>query len=313
MNPEIITLGEPLIEFSASTEGDLCDGNVFVQGFGGDTSNFAVSVARSGGKVRYITSIGTDPFGRALMALWKKEGVDVAAVDQTDQYKTGIYFISRNNGKHEFTYFRKNSAASRMTPEILPVDAIRNAKIFHLSGITQGISISACDTSSKALAIANESKTLVSYDPNLRTDLWDLDRARAMIHATVPKTDIFFPSFDDACLLTGLKTPEDITDFYLTLGTKTIVLKLGEKGALLAHGMKMDYFDPYPVEPVDASGAGDTFCGAFLAENVTGSSLDDCMRFAGTAAALSTTGIGCVAPIPTREKIVYAMEKLNRR
>lgn len=308
MNIEIITLGEPLIEFSADREGSLCNSNLFVQGFGGDTSNFAVSAARSGARVGYITSIGSGPFGDALMELWRKEGIDLASVHRTDKYKTGLYFISRNNGKHEFTYHRKDSAASRMTPEILPVKAIRNAKILHLSGITQAISTSACDTNFEAMAIANESNTLVSYDPNLRTNLWHLDRAKAIINATVPKTDILFPSYDDACILTGLDSPEDIADFYLNMGAKIVVLKLGKKGALLADGKKIEYFTPYPVEQVDASGAGDTFCGAFAAEYVKGSCLEDCAVFAGTAAALSTTRIGCIASIPERKEIITAME-----
>ncbi|MCP4021213.1 MAG: sugar kinase [Desulfobacteraceae bacterium] len=308
MIPDIITLGEPLIEFSAAKEGGLSQNSIFYQGFGGDTSNFAVSAARSGARVGYITAIGNDPFGKALMNLWQQENIDVTTVQTTDQYKTGIYFISRNNGTHMFTYFRKDSAASRMTPDILPVRAIQNAKIFHLSGITQGISTSACDTAARAIAIANEAGTLVSYDPNLRTDLWHIDRARAIIHDTVPKTDILYPSFEDACLLTGLKTPEEILDFYHNMGAKTVVLKLGEKGALLGRAGEKEYFAPFQVDPVDASGAGDTFCGAFAAEYVNKSSIDTCVKYACTAAALSTMGIGCVASIPSRKKIAAAMD-----
>ncbi len=312
MNPEILTLGEPLIEFSASKEGDLCNGNLFVQGFGGDTSNFAISAARSGSKVGYISSVGKDPFGNAFIKLWENEGIDVSAVYQSDQYKTGIYFISRNNSKHEFTYFRKDTAASRMTPDILPVDAIREAKILHLSGITQGISSRACDTNSRALSIARESGTLISYDPNLRTDLWSLERAKAMIHATVPKIDILFPSYEDACLLTGLTEPDEITDFYLNMEAKSIVLKLGEKVLILAHEAMIQKVEVFNVESIDTSGAGDTFCGAFAAEYVKENSLGKCMQFAGASAALSTRGIGCVAPIPNRQEVLSFMNAQNR-
>ncbi len=310
MTLDIITLGEPLIEFSAVHEGNLCKGNMFLQGFGGDTSNFAVSAARSGGKVGYITAIGKDPFGNALLNLWRNENIDVTTVKEASQHKTGIYFISRNNGNHLFTYFRKNSAASNMTPDIIDPQTIEKAKILHFTGITQGISISACDTSFRAISIAKKSKTLVSYDPNLRTDLWQLDRARAIIHNTIPKTDIVFPSYEDACLLSGLSEPEKISDYYLNMGPKIVVLKLGEKGALLAYGQKRKFFAPFPVKPVDSSGAGDTFCGAFITEYVNGNSLDACMRFAGTAAALSTTGIGCVSAIPKRDKTISTMEKI---
>lgn len=309
MSPEIITLGEPLVEFSSATEGILCSTSIFHQGFGGDTSNFAVSASRSGGSVGYITAVGADPFGDALIHLWKKEKIDVSAVQQMAQYKTGIYFIARRNGEHQFTYFREDSAASRMTHKILPVDTIRKAKILHMSGITQAISNSACQTNASALSIAKESKTLVTYDPNFRTTLWDLDRARNVVHDTVPEIDILFPSYDDAVLLTGLKTPEDITDFYLGLGAKTVVLKLGKKGTLLAHGKTVKYFPAFVVEQVDASGAGDTFCGAFAAEYTHNSPIEKCICFAAAAAALSTTKIGCVDSIPLREETIAAMKQ----
>ncbi len=312
MNPEILTLGEPLVEFNSASEGDLDNNTTFHQGFGGDTSNFAVSAARSGGSVGYMTAVGADPFGEALLQMWKNENIETGSIKQMEQFTTGIYFISRISGKHKFTYYRKGSAASRMTPEILPIDTIKNAKLLHMSGITQAISSSACQTNDRALAIAKESKTLVSYDPNLRTMLWDLEQARDIIHGTVPKTDILLPSYDDAVLLTGLKKPEDISDYYLNMGAKIVVLKMGKEGVLLAQGKTIKHFSPYPVKQIDASGAGDTFCGAFIAEYVNNSSIGNCIRYAGTAAALSTTGIGCVNSIPKRAEVLSALEKVNQ-
>ncbi len=309
MNSDIITIGEPLIEFSAAKEGCLNNSSIFYQSFGGDTSNFSVSAARCGAKVGYVTSIGADPFGEALLNLWENEGIDVTHVKQESNYKTGVYFISRNSGSHQFTYYRANSAASRMTPEILPQDDIRQTKILHLSGITQGISSSACETNAKAIAIARESDTLITYDPNLRTDLWPIEKARAIIHNTVSYTDILMPSYEDARMLTALNNPEEICNVYLKMGAKIVILKMGQEGALLADGGKMEYFSPHPVDQVDSSGAGDTFCGAFAAEFVTGSPIEKCVQFAGIAAAISTKGIGCIAKIPRREDILSAMEE----
>ena len=307
MNPDIIAIGEPLMEFSALNEGPLGSNSLFRRGYGGDTSNFAVAAARAGARVGYVTAVGKDPFGRSLIDLWEKEGIDVSSVQKSDQYSTGVYFISRHGGGHEFTYFRTNSAASRMTPDILPEDVLARTRILHFSGISQGISRSACDTCLRALDIAKKVGTLVSYDPNLRTRLWDLDRARTVIHGIVPQVDILFPSFEDACELTGLNSPDDIITYYRDLGAGIIVLKCGDQGALLSHDKTIQHFGPLPVEPVDASGAGDVFCGAFMAEYVRGSSLEDCMRFAGGAAALSVRGLGCVSSIPKREEILKAL------
>ena len=311
MNPEIVTLGEPMIEFSSDREGGLCNGGVFHQGFGGDTSNFAVSASRSGGSVGYITQIGADPFGKALMDLWEKERIDTMGVTQIPDHPTGIYFISRSGGRHEFIYYREDSAAAMMTPQMLPVEMIRNAKIFHMSGITQAISKGACETNEKALAVARESGTKTSYDPNLRTNLWDLETARTVIHGTVPKTDVFLPSYDDAVLLAGLENPEEIIEFYLNMGAKTVVLKMGDKGVMLGLGNRVEQFPPYPVDAVYCSGAGDTFSGAFICEYIAGKPVDRCIRFAGAAAALATTRIGCTFAIPTREETNGIMEKFT--
>lgn len=84
--PQIICIGEPLIEFNESTPG------VFQKGFGGDTSHVAIAAARQGALVGYCTRVGDDPFGKDLMALWSSEGIDTRwAIRDTDA-ATGALF-----------------------------------------------------------------------------------------------------------------------------------------------------------------------------------------------------------------------------
>jgi 2-dehydro-3-deoxygluconokinase len=315
MQPDIVALGEPLIEFSAEASGGLVDGARFVAGCGGDTCNFVVAVSRLGGRAGYMARIGDDPFAGLLQRLWAQEGVDVRHVAIDPAARTGIYFITREDQAHSFTYYRKDSAASRITPEDLPADYIRRARWLHVSGISQAISETAVAAVDNAIAIARESRTIVSYDPNLRLKLWPLSKARDIIHRTVARVDILLPSYEDARRLTDEEDPEQIVRTYLAMGPETVVLKLGAEGALL--GMRASPTGDAalmpvaacPVEAVDASGAGDTFDAAFAVSRLSGLPRAACVRFANAAGALVTTGIGTIAPIPSRAAVLALLAR----
>jgi 2-dehydro-3-deoxygluconokinase len=306
MKPEIVSIGEPLIEFGALDEAPLSEVKQFKRGYGGDTSNFVIAVSRLGGKAGYLTRLGDDEFAESFLKLWAEEGVDTRHIAKDSAAYTGMYFIARMGPKHDFTYLRQNSAASRMTPEFLPADYIRQARLLHVSGISQCISTSACDTVFSAIAIAKEAKAKISYDPNLRLKLWPIHRAKAIIHQTISMADIVLPSIEDARALNGKKSAEEIVRLYLALGPEVVVLKLGAEGSLLATREKTEAglrlhtrkFEPYKVDSKDMTGAGDTFDGAFVVGYLAGWPLERCMRFANAAAALTTTELGAVAPIP---------------
>ncbi len=295
---DIISLGEAMVEFNqGKTE------NAYAAGFGGDTSNCAVAAARQGAQVGYISAVGADSFGDLLLGMWKEEGVDISTVPRIVGVPTGIYFVTHTQAGHHFTYYRKGSAASQMRPADIPVDAICDAKILHISAISQAISESACDAVFAAIKAAKEAGVLVSYDTNLRLSLWPLDRATAIIQQTATLSDIILPGLDDAIALTGIEDPDKIVDLYLSLGVGTVALTLGEKGAIVATATERHHLAPHAVECLDATGAGDTFDGAFLSRIAAGDSPLDAGRYANAAAALSTTGYGAIAPIPNQQDV----------
>jgi 2-dehydro-3-deoxygluconokinase len=303
---DILCLGEPMLEFNQQPS--TGDGrSLFLEGHGGDTSNAAIAAARSGAAVGMVTAIGQDAAGESFMALWQTERVDTSLVLRDAEAPTGIYFVTHDERGHHFTFYRRGSAASRMTPATLPEPAIRAARALHLSGITLGISDSACDAGLRAMEVAREAGTLVSFDTNLRLRLWPLARATAVIHAAIALADLVFPSLDDAQALTGLQAPDAIADFYLTL-CPVVMLKLGAEGLLVATREERRRIPGYKVPAVDATGAGDTLAGAFLARRVAGEDLWDAARYANAAAALSTTGYGAVAPIPNEAEVTAFLE-----
>ena len=299
---DLLAIGEALVELNQPK-----DGAPFVQGFGGDTSNAMIAAARLGADAAYFTGIGADRFGQALTELWLKEGVDASRIVVNGGAHTGLYFVTHSEQGHEFSYMRAGSAASRISETDLPVDRIRETKILHISGISQAISSSATDAAFAAIDIAHDAEQLVSYDPNLRLKLWPLRRARAIIHEAMRACDIALPGLDDAEALTGLRDPDAIASFYLDLGARVVVVKMGRGGALVATPKERERIYSHGVKAVDATGAGDCFDGAFLAEYVRHGDPFAAARFANVAAALSTLGYGAVAPLPRRADVEAVM------
>ncbi|MEP6792011.1 MAG: sugar kinase [Ramlibacter sp.] len=299
---DVVALGEAMVEFNQSRAGEPN----YLQGFGGDTSNAVIAAARAGVRAAYLTRVGDDRFGRELLDLWQREGVDTAAVERDAQAPTGIYFVTHGPKGHEFSYMRAGSAASRMPVGWLgngAAQVIRDARILHLSGISLAISESACTAAAAAMRLAREAGTQVAFDSNLRLKLWPLERAREAITAAIALCDIFLPSLEDITALTGLTDPGAVVDWGHQQGAKTVVLKLGAEGALASDGTTRELIAPHHVPFVDATGAGDCFCGNLLARMAAGDNVFEAARYANAAAALAVQGFGAVAPLPRPEQV----------
>ena len=297
---DIVAIGEPMIEFNQARS---TDASTYLQGFGGDTSNMAIAAARLGARVGYVTRLGDDVFGRLFLDLWAREGVDASSVAIDADAATGVYFVTHGAAGHAFSYLRAGSAASRMHPANLPAAVLRGARLVHASGISQAISASACDAVFAAMDLARGNGALVTYDPNLRLKLWALPRARAVIMATLGLCDWCLPSQDDATLLFPDASPEAVIDGCHRAGAHGVVLKRGAVGCVVSDGKRMETLAAHRVTPVDATGAGDCFDGAFAARLLAGDDPFAAARYANAAAALATTGFGAVAPLPRPQDV----------
>jgi 2-dehydro-3-deoxygluconokinase len=297
---DLLAFGEPLMEFAeVQREGE----RLYLPGFGGDVSNTAVAAARQGAKAAIFTALGNDAFGRDFLRLWDREGIDRSSIILRDDGRTGVYFISYEEEGHVFSYARAGSAASLIGADELPLGQIAAARVLHVSGISQAISESCTDAVFSAIRHAKANSTVISYDTNLRLRLWPLDRARAIIHGAVALSDIALPGLDDAQQLTGLERPEDICAFYQGLGCGIVALTMGKAGTMVATSERVEVIAARPVAAIDATGAGDTFDGAFLAEWLVHKDPFQAAAYANGAAALSTLGQGAVAPMPRRSQV----------
>lgn len=307
---DVLALGEAMLEFNQTQ----AEPPLYLQGFGGDTSNATIAAARAGARVGYLSRLGQDHWGQLLMALWAREGVDTRAVLRDPQSPTGVYFVSHDAQGHHFSYARAGSAASRMQPNDLHshwAALIGQSRWLHLSGISLAISASACDTALAAMHSARAQGTRIAFDSNLRLSLWPLERAREHITRAIALCDLFLPSLEDMVALTGLHAPEAVLDWSHAQGARQVVLKLGAGGAIVSDGQRRTVLPAHAVQALDATGAGDCFAGNLLARLCQGDDLPAAARYANAAAALSVQGLGAVAPLPTPAAVQAALALLQ--
>lgn len=304
MSKPILAYGEAMVEFNQR----IASPRQYLQGFGGDTSNFAIAAARQGAACAYLSAVGDDHFGQDLLDLWRRENVDAQHVAVQAGGSTGLYFVTHDQEGHHFHYRRAGSAASCYRAADLPLQAIASAGALHLSGISLAISESACEAGLAAMAHARAAGVTTSLDTNLRLRLWPLERAREKMAAAFRLCDVCLPSWEDVSMLTGLDERDAIVDQLLDYGVRLVAFKLGHEGCYVATPQERRMVAPHPVLALDATGAGDCFGGAFMAELMAGSDPFRAARYANVAAALSTTGYGAVEPIPSRTQVEAALQ-----
>ncbi len=307
---DLLCLGEPLIEYNQT---DPAQPDRFLRGVGGDVSNVAIAAARQGCAAGMVGALGADEHAAAIRAVWRAEGVDDDLVATDPEAPTGVYFVSHGPKGHSFAFLRAGSAAARFGPDRLPLAAIAAARALHLSGISLAISDAAREAGFAAMRAARAGGALTCFDTNLRPALWPeaaggLDRAREAFSQALALADVALPGADDLSRLMGSDDPAAQIDWCREQGCAgLVVLKRGAEGARLATPEGQTDIPPRRVSPVDATGAGDCFDGAFLARMLAGDAPEAAARWAACAAALSTTGFGAVAPIPRAEAVSQAL------
>ena len=310
MCPEVVSLGEPMVEFCATEVGRLSQAPLFKRGWGGDTSNFAVAAARQNLKVAHICRLGDDEFGRSFLDLWESEGMDNSRVVIEGDAWTAIYIISlMEGGGHDFTYYRAGSAASRYSVDDLDLGYLESAKAFHTSGISLAISESVREAALKAMYHVKENDGFNSFDINMRTKLWDTETARRSLAEAFSVSDVVFASMEDVNTLYGITEPEKAAKHLREMGVETVVVKHGGRGCYVSTDEKSFTMPGYRVDVVDTTGSGDAFDGAWIKGVLMDWELEKTASFSNAVGALTATGHGAVAPIPHYEEAIRLIEE----
>ena len=307
--PDLIAIGEPLVEMAAESAGRLGDVDRFRCGWGGDTANFVLAAARLGGACGYVTRVGQDAFGRAFVAMLETHGVDASHVKRDEEHHTGLYFVTYSEErKHRFDYVRRGSAASHLAGTDIDPDYVASARVLHASGISQAISPSCAEAIRVAMEIAREADTMVSYDANVRPALGDPETLRRNFTAALALADIVFVSEEDSVHLFGDTPLETVLDRIVDARPRLAVAKLGANGCLI----KSDAGDrchvpAWEIDAVDATGAGDAFSAGFVLSLLRDTGPAEAGRYANAVGALTATGVGAIAPQPNHAEVVAFM------
>jgi 2-dehydro-3-deoxygluconokinase len=269
----IVLIGEAMLELSRK------QGGGWNMGYGGDTVNTAVHLARAGHYVAYLTAMGTDPFSNDLVdEEWRGEGLDTSLVLRHPTRGPGLYAITTDDkGERSFTYWRDSSAAREMfaLPGIkAALAAAEQADLIAYSLIT--LAILPPEAREQLFDLCHRVRARggqVAFDGNYRPRLWgSAEDARAARDQAIACADIGLPTLEDERLLSGETTADAVAEHWSTLGCPETVVKLGAGGARLPDGTVIP--PPNVLQPLDTSGAGDAFNGGYLASRMNGNPIE---------------------------------------
>jgi 2-dehydro-3-deoxygluconokinase len=251
-------------------EGGLCS-----RGFGGDTLNTAVYLARLGVAVDYVTSLGDDPLSDEMVAGWSAEGVGTGKVARLPGKLPGLYLIQTDdNGERRFFHWRDSSAA-RSLLDLPATDAILHSlgdyDLVYLSAITLSIfSENGRARLLAALASARGRGARIAFDTNFRARGWpDLEVARRVFRDAFEIADMTLASSEDLLPLYPGEGAEALLD---RIPGAEAVLKLAEPASIVRSGGMSQRLQAEPVGAavVDTTAAGDSFAAAYIAARLAG-------------------------------------------
>lgn len=267
---EVVTLGETMALMKADTPGPLAHAPSLSLGIGGAESNVAIALRRLGTTVTWAGRVGADSLGDLVLRELRAEGLRLAAT-QDATAPTGLMIKERRTqDAQKVWYYRSGSAGSRLAPGDIPAEQIAAARLLHITGITPGLSSSAADAIDCAINCAREAGTLVSFDLNYRSALWEHQDAGTSFRRIAARADIVFAGDDEAAITVGAGTPAELARRISDLGPSQVIIKRGADGCLaLVDGT--EYEQPaISITPVDTVGAGDAFVAGYLAELLAG-------------------------------------------
>lgn len=307
--PDVVTLGEPLVEFiDKHKKGSLKALTEFVGPFpSGAPAIFADAVARLKVSSALIGVVGSDEFGELLLDRLKKDGVDVSHLRVAEGYTTGTAFVTYSpSGSRKFIFHLRHAAAGQLSPDDVEEEFIASAKFLHIMGSALSLSPSSRDACYKALRIAVEHGVKVSLDPNVRPELLSIEEIRRICKPVLDEAYVVLPSGEEAMMLTGEENAEEACRALIDKGVEIVALKMGARGSTIYTKDRAIYVPAFEVEEVEPTGAGDIYDGAFIVGLIRGWPLEKVGLFANAAGAISVTRIGPIDSCP----YLHEVEKL---
>ena len=312
---DVITLGEMLIDFVSIESGvGIKDSPGFLKAPGGAPANVAVALSRLGVRTGFIGMVGNDEFGCFLKETLKKNNVDTSCMPMTSKANTTLAFVSiKADGDRDFIFYRKPGADMLLSIDDIDEEYIENAKLLHIG------SISLIDEPSKSATlhtadIAKKNGLLISYDPNIRMNLWpDPKTAKNTILSTLNLCDILKVSDNEMEFLTD--TNDICKGIYMLKdmsGADLIMVTKGDRGVTYMFKDEIKNLEGFKMTAVDATGAGDAFTAGLLSKiynekkinAITIDKMKDYITYANACGALTVTKKGAIPALPFNDDVI---------
>ena len=310
MAPEVVGIGEVLIDFVATEPVSYTEVPAFQKCFGGAPMNTLVGVARLGSTSGAVTTVGEDPFGQFLIQELKRNGVDTSRVNVKKGTLTTLAFVANEpeTGERSFIFYRKpwvsRTSDSALSVEDVDFDYIADAKILHVSGfaLSQNPSRKAVLA---AVQHARKAGVKVSFDPTLRVDVWNSEQTLRRLYSQMLKlSDIATFSREEAAFIFKTEDPEKAAQSALKRGIDIVGIKLGVEGALvMTRKNEKIYVPAFEVKAVDTTGAGDGWNAGLLVGLLRNWDLKTCVRVANAVGALVVTKRGAITALPYKGEL----------
>ncbi len=304
--PDVITLGEVLIDFIGERGKSLKDCRKFERCFGGAPANFAVAVNRLGRSAALITGISKDAFGEFLLETLKENRVVTDFIVWSEK-KTPLAFVSLDEkGRPEFSLYLDGTADEDLVLGIKE-DAFKNAKIFHfhtLSYFRKKIRPGLI----KAIEYARKHNLIVSFDPNLRRDYLK-ESARCELINLLKASTVFLPSEEELLWFANTNRLSEALEWLQEFVEESSHLRMavitrGAEGCVMVTRAGEKISCPaFKVKAVDTTGAGDAFSAGVCVGMLDGMEGHELLRFASAVAALSVQRKGAITSLPTRQEV----------
>lgn len=310
---KIILVGEPMALFMANEPGPLSQVDTFTASIAGAEYNVAVGLARLGHRPAYCTRLGADPFGEKILAGLAGNSIAADLVQVAPGETTGFMLKgSTREGDPAIAYYRKGSAASRITPKDVDALDLTGCEWLHVTGIFPAISATALAATRRLMARAKAQGMTISFDPNLRPQLWESQAVMVRTLNELAQTaDLVLPGQGEGKLLTGESTSEGVARFYHGLGARQVIVKTGADGAFWSEQDGASGQCPgFPVrEIVDTVGAGDGFAAGAISALAEGLTLEQAAFRGNVIGAIQISHKSDNEGLPTKAQLEHIIKE----
>lgn len=304
---KVICPGEALIDFVSSNPGsDLKEATSFIKKAGGAPANVAAAISKLGAEAFFCGTVGNDAFGDFLRETLEKNNINTELMFSLENSNTTLAFVSlMDDGERDFNFVR--DADAKLKFDMID-ENLNMFDIYHFGSATAFLEGSLKDTYYSLKEYAIKNNKLISFDANYRESLFGDNKGNFVKCSIdfIKDSHIVKLSEEEAYLISGINNIEEASNFIVDLGCKSLITTLGSKGAMLTTKEEQVLIPTNPVKMIDATGAGDAFMGAILAQilNNPEKSIKEVVEIANIVGGITTTRIGALESIPTWEEIL---------